>query len=409
MANFIHDISATIDKLYDQEIGKSDIALTADEKIVAIGKSFSSHSTDAVYGKLENIVAEQIQATPNIVIEQYPNLYKSGTEYGEYLQTIRIIANGATKDNSYFPETDKVYDSFLRYKPNELIVKIFEGEDSFRLEYWKPVDQMWGCFKNAGVFGAFLNSIAQAQMDALAMRLQKVAKTCISYAIAYTLYRAQSNPKGTTLNILDQYKKENPNTTLTAADITAGKIPVDEKKPFYKSVVSSILNTVDRVESPNIVHNIDGMLEQTTTDRLNLVLLSPFANKISVDMESEVYHNDLVKLPNFTKTDSWQAIGEGERAYDPAIISSVQQRIYTDATQTATFDAEYKNILGIIYDTRSVGVRQERKSSDAFYNPDVRQVWTSDNYLGQYYFDSSRNFIVIYAKDEEAPSPTPGV
>ena len=151
------------------------------------------------------------------------------------------------------------------------------------------------------------------------------------------------------------------------------------------------MNTYDRLQDMSKIFNIDGEDTFTKAEDIDLVVLSTVANDIKVNMQSDVYHKDLVSLPNYETVPYWQASGT---SYDESVIGEIKVTIKTGDDTTATI--ELPGILGVMFDKNAIGINCEKRKTTTFYHPDLDQTKFFDKYFAQYYNDFSENFVVFY-------------
>lgn len=387
----LQDASTIVNELYKEMTGAEDISQLDSEKLVDIGKQLqATNPTDVVFNKIADKVGKFVVLN-KVYKAKLMNLYRDGWEYGSILETLRVKPYTATTDLSKVPQQiDYSADAFTPVLPS-VVAKYYNKHVNFRFKYTKLSDQLWGAFRSLEDMTRFLSSIEIAVSNSLSIRLQGLAKTAINNMIAQTLHKDfpdtstedyDANSYARSVNVLRLYN------TAYGTSLTAENCRKDAS--FLKFFVKTVLNTKDRLTDMSQIFNIDNEDTFTNEDDITTIVLSTVANDVKVNMQSEVYHNDLVQLPNYETVPYWQASGT---AYDEGVIGEVSCKIESG---NSTADVEATGILAVMFDKKAVGITCEKRKTTTQYiaNADVTNFFES--YEAQYFNDLSQNFVVFY-------------
>ena len=386
----VTDASAIVNALYKEMTGATDIAVVDASNIVDIGKTLQKvTSVDSIYKSIADKVGKVVVKN-KLYTGKFPNLLRDGWEFGSIMETLRVKPYTAVNDPSHNPSNGSY--PLTDYQAGGVVAKYFTDYDNFEFVYWKPTDQLWSAFNSMDEMVRFLGAIEVAVANSLTVRLQGLAKTAINNMIAQTVHtdfpdtsseNYNANSYARSINVLKLYN-DATGSSLTVANCR-------QSAEFLKFFVKLVMNTYDRLQDMSKIFNIDGEDTFTKAEDIDLVILSTVANDIKVNMQSDVYHKDLVSLPNYETVPYWQASGT---AYDESVIGEIKVTIKTGEDTTATI--ELPGILGVMFDKNAIGINCEKRKTTTFYHPDLDQTKFFDKYFAQYYNDFSENFVVFY-------------
>ena len=386
----VTDASAIVNALYKEMTGATDIAVVDASNIVDIGKTLQKvTSVDSIYKSIADKVGKVVVKN-KLYTGKFPNLLRDGWEFGSIMETLRVKPYTAVNDPSHNPSNGSY--PLTDYQAGGVVAKYFTDYDNFEFVYWKPTDQLWSAFNSMDEMVRFLGAIEVAVANSLTVRLQGLAKTAINNMIAQTIHADFPNTASENYNA-NSYARS-INVLKLYNDSTGSSLTVEncrQSAEFLKFFVKLVMNTYDRLQDMSKIFNIDGEDTFTKAEDIDLVVLSTVANDIKVNMQSDVYHKDLVSLPNYETVPYWQASGT---SYDESVIGEIKVTIKTGDETTATI--ELPGILGVMFDKNAIGINCEKRKTTTFYHPDLDQTKFFDKYFAQYYNDFSENFVVFY-------------
>ena len=386
----VTDASSIVNALYQEMTGSTDITTVDASNIVDIGKTLQKvTSVDAIYKSIADKVGKVVVKN-KLYTGKFPNLLRDGWEFGSIMETLRVKPYTAVNDPSHNPSNGSY--PLTDYQAGGVVAKYFTDYDNFEFVYWKPTDQLWSAFNSMDEMVRFLGAIEVAVANSLTVRLQGLAKTAINNMIAQTIHADFPNTASENYNA-NSYARS-INVLKLYNDATGSSLTVEncrQSAEFLKFFVKLVMNTYDRLQDMSKIFNIDGEDTFTKAEDINLVVLSTVANDIKVNMQSDVYHKDLVSLPNYETVPYWQASGT---SYDESVIGEIKVTIKTGDDTTATI--ELPGILGVMFDKNAIGINCEKRKTTTFYHPDLDQTKFFDKYFAQYDNDFSENFVVFY-------------
>ena len=148
-------------------------------------------------------------------------------------------------------------------------------------------------------------------------------------------------------------------TSLTAADAWASP-------EFLRFFAYKVLLYKSRMRSKvaNFSQNATGYTTFTPETYSHTVLLDTYGEAMKVYLQSDTYHDDMVKLGKYETVSYWQANGSGID-YQMSTISGLDITVpHTNPAVTVQRDG----ILGVIHDRDALGIINQRDDVEVFYN-----------------------------------------
>jgi len=144
---------------------------------------------------------------------------------------------------------------------------------------------------------------------------------------------------------------------------------------------------VDRVGSISTLYNVGGKDRFTDKANLHFVTLADFAKASDVYLQSDTFHNELTKLPQYETVPYWQASGTSYKFED---ISAINVKIDADTTINVT------GILAVMFDRDALGVCNTDRRVTTAYNAKAEFFNNYYKFDAGYFNDTNENFIVFY-------------
>lgn len=366
-----------------ETLGKTDLLAEDLSNLVDVGTEvFNQNSMDKYVRSLVDHIGKVI-----FVNRPYtgvaPSVLRDGWEYGAVLEKITAQLPLATENESWELEDGTSYDPNIFYKP-QVSAKFFNKRTTWEIPLSFTEMQARGSFSNASQMNGFLSMLYTAVENSKTIKTSDMIQRTINNMISETVKDAGSggvSPR--CINLLADYNtKFGESLTFEQAIVDAGFIR-------YAGFVMSLYQ--DRLKKMSTLFNIGGQPRFTPKDRLHIVLLSEFAKAAGVYLQSDVFHDTLVKLPEAETVPYWQGSGTGTDAYKPAKTSSIVVDDGEGGSDT------YTGILGIMFDREALGVCNEHQRVTTNYNPKAEFFTNWYKVDTGYFNDLNENFVVFYA------------
>ena len=141
-----------------------------------------------------------------------------------------------------------------------------------------------------------------------------------------------------------------------------------------------------------MLFNDGGYTTFTPESDMKMVLLSRFVNTAEVYLQSDTFHNDLVKLSGYSEVPYWQGSGTGE-TFDFAEISKI------DVTTASGNKVSQIGIIGTIFDRDACMVCNANPRVTSIYNPKGEYWNYFYKYDASYFNDTMENCVVFIVAD----------
>ena len=321
-----------------------------------------------------------------------PSLYMDGWEYGAILEKVTYDNLPEAEENDTWElEDGRSYDPNIFYKP-QVSAKFFSKKVTFDIPMSFAERQVKTAFQSATQLNSFFSMIHTAIGNSMTVKIDSLAMRALNYMIGLTLHGANPNRA---VNLLTLYNAQAP-TPLTAA--TAIYAP--EFIRFATYIMGLYTNRLTKL---SVLFNEGGKDRFTPSDRRHIILLSEFAEAAKTYLQSDTYHENLVRLPKGDEVPYWQGSG---LSYGFSSTSKIDVQVYVDEIDQQTGDTVRRKvtvtqtgILGVMFDRYAVGVANLDRRVTANYNGRAEFFNNWYKFDAGYFNDPDENFIVFYVAD----------
>ena len=382
----VYDIVNTMSK---EVLGEETVVNEDLSNIVDVGKAFENldNAYDNYVRKLHDHIGKMVFVNRRYT-GRAPSVLMDGWEYGSILEKVRSKMPEATENESWQLTDGTSYDPNIFTAP-DVSVKFFNKRITFEIPISTTERQVKSSFSSAAQLNGFYSMIETGINNSMTVKTDELIMRTINNAIAETLYDAF--PGGSyggssamrAVNLLYLYNETfNPDTDLTAAEAL-------HTPQFIRFAAQVMGDYIDRLQVISTLFNIEGTEKFTSADRMHLVMLSQFKRASEIYLQSDTFHDELVKLPNSEKVVYWQGSGTGYDFFDTSEIN-----VKTATGHTVNCDG----ILGVIFDRDALGVSNVSRRITSNYNAKA-EFWNEWHKFDAGYFnDLSENCVVFYIK-----------
>lgn len=382
----VYEIANTMTK---EVLGEEAVVNEDLSNIVDIGKQFENldNAYDNYVRKLHDHIGKVVFVNRRYT-GRAPSVLMDGWEYGSILEKVRAKMPEATENESWQLVNGTSYDPNIFTAP-DVSAKFFNKRVTFEIPLSTTQIQVKSSFSSAAQLNGFYSMIETGLQNSLTIKTDELIMRTINNAIAETLYDAF--PGGAyaggsairAVNLLYLYNEEfNPDTDLTAAEAL-------HTPEFIRFAAKVMGDYIDRLQVISTLFNIDGTEKFTSADRMHIVMHSQFKRASEIYLQSDTFHDDLVKLPNSEKVVFWQGSGTNYDFFDTSEIN-----VKTSTGHTVNCDG----ILGVIFDRDALGVSNVSRRITTNYNAKA-EFWNEWHKFDAGYFnDLDENCVVFYVK-----------
>lgn len=379
-----------------EAIGKEDLLAEDLSNIVEVGEEILNQR------KLENYTRSLVDHIGKVIFVNrpytggVPSVLKDGWQYGSILEKIATQLPEATENESWELQDGQSYDPNIFYRP-DVIAKFYNSKTTWEIPMSFAERQVRSAFNTASQQNAFMSMLTTSIDNSATIKTEELIMRTINNFIADTFYDMSSagsyggagNARCVNLLKLFNDRYHPGGTGLLAAEDAV------TDKDFARFAAYILRLYVRRMQRMSVHFNIGGQPRFTTSDRMHVVMLADFVEAANIFLQSETFHNELVKLPDASFVPYWQ--GEGgaghEYAFDQITGISVKTKNTNGTTVSPT------GILAVMFDNDALGVCNVDRRVTTNYNPKAEFFSNWYKFESQYFNDHNENFVVFYVKD----------
>lgn len=385
----VNQIYEIINSITNEVTGKSDIVAEDLSNIIDVGKEiFDNTAVDNYVKSLVNHIGKVI-----FVNREYkgtaPTVLMDSWEYGSVLEKIQCEIPEAVQNDSWNLADGISYDVNVFHAP-KVSAKFYNNKNTFEIAMSFTEMQVKESFSDVNQLNGFMSMIYSAISRSMSIKTDSMIMRTINNMTAQTIandfssvtdgnYSASDSPKA--INLLKRYNTAN-STTLTAKQAI-------NNPDFIRYASFEMALTVDRMKKMSTLFNIGGKERFTPNDLLHIVMLSDFEKASEVFLQSDTYHDTLVKLPNAETVPFWQGSGT---TYDFDTVSKINVTTNGDAAKNINIGG----ILAVMFDRDSLGVCNYNERVTTNYNAKGEFFNNYYKYDCGYFNDSNENFVVFF-------------
>jgi hypothetical protein len=380
----VKQIYTLMNDVTTEVLGKSDLVAEDLSNVVDVGTEiFNASAVDNYVKSLVNHIGKVIFVnrpyTGNV-----PSVLMDGWEYGSVLEKITAELPTATENESWELVDGTSYDPNVFYKPT-VSAKFFNKRVTFEVPMSFTERQVKESFSNAAQLNGFLSMLYNAVDKSMTIKIDSLVMRTINNMIGETINAdygedALASKSGVkAVNLLYLYNQKF-GTDLSAVNA----ITTPEFIRFAAYEIGVYKNRLSKIST---LFNIGGKDRFTAPDLLHVVMLTDFRKAADVYLQSDVFHDDMTRLPNAEEVPYWQASGK-DYSFDN--VSKVDVKTASGATINTS------GIIGIMFDRDSLGVTNLDRRVTSTYNPKAEFYNNWFKFDAGYFNDTNENFVVFF-------------
>lgn len=313
-----------------------------------------------------------------------PSVLMDGWEFGSILEKVSGDLPESQENESWELTDGATYEQDIFYQP-KVEVKFFNKLVTFEIPLSFTEKQVKQSFSSAEQLNAFISMLYNEVDKAMTVNMDNLIMRTINNFIAETVYDEYGSGSHTgssgvrAVNLLYEYNTAN-GTSLTKA--TALQTP-----EFIRYASLRMKLYADRFAKISRVFNIGGKARFTSRDRLHIVLLSEFDAGASVYLQSDTFHDELVKLPQAETVSYWQGSGTTYSLDDTSKIDIKK----ADGTAVVV-----DGVIGVMFDRDALGVCNRDRRVTTHYNAKAEFYNNFYKFDAEYFNDLNENFVVFF-------------
>ena len=313
-----------------------------------------------------------------------PSVLMDGWEFGSILEKISGDLPQATENETWELVDGASYDQDVFYKPS-VDVKFFNKLVTFEIPLSFTEKQVKQSFSNAEQLNAFLSMLYNEVEKAMVVNIDNLIMRTINNMIGETAYDeygsgSQTGSSGVrAVNLLYLYNQ------TVATPITASECLHTPEFIRYASYILKLY--AGRMAKISRLFNIGGKARFTPREMLHIVLLDEFDASASVFLQSDTFHDELVKLPVAESVAYWQGSGTSYDFTDTGTI---------DIKKADGTAIKVSGILGVMFDRDALGVCNRDRRVTTHYNAKAEFYNNYYKFDAEFFNDLNENFVVFF-------------
>lgn len=318
-----------------------------------------------------------------------PSVLRDAWEYGSIMAKTRCKIFDAKANPSWSLTAGQTVNQF-EFTPPTVYEKFYNSKTAWQIDCSFTEVQLKESFTSAAAMNRFYSMIENRIATSMTIYTDSLVMRTINNFIAEKLYANNG-----VVDVLALYN-QTVDTPITAADAA-------HSKEFYRFLAYTIRLYVERFRAPsanfNIADDEDGNVTFTPREYAHLVLHSDIAAGMEVYLQSDTYHDELVRIGDYEKIPFWQSQGDG---YQLATTSRIDCKLASDNTHTV--NRNY--IIGVLFDRDALGVLNDNRRTTSAYNANG-EYWTNFYKVDtSFYNDLAENGIIFVLGNGTIPTVT---
>ena len=379
----IKQVYEIVNDAQKQVLGEESLIQEDLSDVVSIGESIANANLyDKYVGALINRIAKNIFSI-RAYSGRAPRVLMDSWEFGSIVQKVHGTLPDATENESCELVDGATYEQDTFYKP-QVSVKLWNHKTTFEIPMSIAEEQLKQSFLGASEMARFIEMLFQMVENSLTLKFDTLIMRTINNFIGATI---QDNAVGTrVVKLLTEY---NTIHGLTGAQaLTNTKALYD--KEFLRYTAYRMKQVAQRMSNYSTLFNIGGTQKHTPRDFLRIVLLDYVDAGVSAFLQSDTFHEELVKLPPADVVSCWQGSGT---SYALADASKINVQVL-DKTGTKR-SVEQAYIVGCMFDYEALGVTALNKRVRTHVNDKAEfyNYWYKED--AGYFNDYNENFVVF--------------
>ena len=362
-----------------QVLGETAVVQEDLSDVVSIGEQIANANLyDKYVGALVNRIAKNIFSI-RAYSGRAPKVLMDSWEFGSIVQKVHMQLPDAEENESWGLVDGAVYEQDQFYKPS-VSVKLWNQKTTFEIPISIAEEQLKQSFLGREEMARFISMIYLAVENSLTLKFDALIMRTINNFMGATI---NDNAVGTrVVKLLTEYND------IYGTTLTNTKALYD--KDFLRYCAYRIKQVATRMSTYSTLFNIGGTQKHTSRDMLRIVMLDYLDAGVSAFLQSDTFHEELVKLPEADVVSCWQGTGTGFALAD---ASSINVQVLDKTGTKVSVSQSY--IVCAIFDKDSLGVTALNKRVKDHYNAKAEffNYWYKED--AGYFNDYNENFVVF--------------
>lgn len=377
----IEQVAQFVNDAQKEVLGESAITTEDLSNIVNVGEAIANMNLyDKFVGALVNRIAKSIFSI-RAYSGRAPQVLMDSWEYGSIVQKVHMKLPDAEDNESWELVDGATYEENQFYKPS-VYVKLWNHKTTFEIPISIAEVQLKQSFLGAEEMARFVGMLYQAVENSLTLKFDELIMRTINNFIGATIQDGTSG-----VNVIHLVTEYNANTGSSETSATALY-----NKDFLRYCVFRMKQVATRLSGYSTLFNLGGTQKHTPRDMLRIVLHETLDAGAVAFLQSDTFHDELVKLPKADVVPFWQGSGT---SYALADTTSIDVQVLDTSGTKQSVNEDY--IVGVMFDRDALGVTAFNRRTTSKYNAKAEfyNYWYKED--AGYFNDYNENFVVFIA------------
>ena len=379
----INQIYQLLNDTAQQCFGSQAVAALDIQDLVALRDTVFSAGSDLFLNTLVDRIGKTVLRTLDFTAT-FPKFLMEEYEYGCILQKINV---------DVMPAQEAQYANLgtLGFQPEVHMYKVdkprvfqdffHKGVNAWEIDVTIPDTLYKSAFDSAQAMAAFINGIFDTMSTSMNIQLENDTRIALLGFIGEKV-----NASNGVVDLLNLYNQ------VAATPITTADAAMCDKE-FLRYAGKIMRNYIEYMKKPSVLYNMASRIRATRRDNMHVLMLTEFASATATYLESDTFHNELVKLPYYQEVEYWQ--GTGATAPNFADCSTIDIKIPSDGTAV-----QQAGIVAVFMDREAVGTGIFDRFSAADRSNRLRFTNFTEGATIQSFADTSENGVIFVVVDQ---------
>lgn len=378
----VNQIYALINEVAKQTFGESAVTVTDTSTLVALGDKVLSSDvdTDKFAKTLVDRIGRTIFSIRRYTASGDDGLVKEPFEYGCIVQKIYVDLPEAKENKAWEIGEASYTPTYAPVIKPSIKQKLFEKMVTWEIDVTIPDFMFRTAFTSAQGVATLIDAIFTTMDNYMEIALENNKNLTRATFIAKKLNKGNPCVKH---NLLAEYN------ALTGETLTVATCMRDIG--FLKWASQQINLWASRMKKMSVLFNDEKYKRHTPTADLVVNVLQDFDSALVSYLESDTYHNEMVKLANtYSTLPYWQGTG---KTYSFSDTSKIHVKLNEETT------VEQSGVIAVMYDRDAMGVTITKRNGTTERNNHDEYTNYYNKATYGYFNDMSENGIVFYVAD----------
>lgn len=379
MGYLVSQISNIVNDSVKDALGKvSGVTKIETSDIVSMGKAIDDYDLyEGFFGALVNRIVKTVYFVRTYT-GNTRSVLRDEHEYGAFVQKVYYDLPNAVDNATWdIPDGSGDYKQVSPFDVEGTVAVsslIFGGKGTWSIEILRPIEQIKSAFTDPSSMSAFIEGIYVTVENAFKLEEERLVALAVNTAMADSL------DGGKARNLLAEYNEK------FTQSLTVDTCLVDAD--FLRYASKEINRTVDNMSVMSTAYNKAGYATFTSKDNMIVEMLAEFASASDMYLQSDTFHNELVKLPNYEKVPFWQSSGANFGFNDCSSIDIEHDDLSGEISQSG--------IICFVHDVENVACYFGSRRSWEMVNPRSEVVIHGEKAEKGFSVDGHANATVFY-------------